>query len=167
MFLCCATSDAATKFDLVPEVGLEPIRLEAHGSQPLLHFAICSLDHVVVFGNRKLRRVRPLFVFAPAWRNSPQTPLPLFLCSNGTGTEAGGQKFLPPNPLPFCPPAGNPQRFFRTAGPQIGWWAWLGLVILQILFYSIAIFSLFIALEIQLNKFNTLLLFKTGINNTE
>ena len=38
-------------------------------------------------------------------RNSPQTPLPLFLFSNGTGTEVGGQKFLPPNPLPFCPPA--------------------------------------------------------------
>ena len=36
---------------------------------------------------------------------APQTPLPLFSCSNGTGTEAGGQKFLPPNPLPFCPPA--------------------------------------------------------------
>jgi len=36
--------------------------------------------------------------------------------------KAGGQKFLPPNPLPFCPPAGNPQRFFRAAaGPQIGW----------------------------------------------
>ena len=33
--------------------------------------------------------------------------------------KAGGQKFLPPDPLPFCPPAGNPQRFFRTAaGPK-------------------------------------------------
>src|SRR3989344_5606742 len=31
---------------------------------------------------------------------------------------AGGQKFLPPNPLPFCPPAGNPQRIFRVAGPK-------------------------------------------------
>ena len=46
----------------------------------------------------------PHFDFAKEKRNSPQT-LPLFLCSNGTGTEAGGQKFLPPNPLPFCPPA--------------------------------------------------------------
>ena len=43
------------------------------------------------------------FDFAKEKRNSPQTPLPLFLCSNGTGTEAVGQKFLPPNPLPFCP----------------------------------------------------------------
>src|SRR3989338_4457600 len=42
---------------------------------------------------------------------------------------AGGQKFLPPNPLPFCPPAGNPQRIFRVAGPQIGWW--VGLVFFQ------------------------------------
>ena len=47
----------------------------------------------------------PQFDFAKEKRNSPQTPLPLFSCSNGTGTEAGGQKFLPPNPLPFCPPA--------------------------------------------------------------
>ena len=47
----------------------------------------------------------PHFDFAKEKGNSPQTPLPLFLCSNGTGTEAGGQKFLPPNPLPFCPPA--------------------------------------------------------------
>ena len=47
----------------------------------------------------------PQFDFAKEKRNSPQTPLPLFLFSNGTGTEAGGQKFLPPNPLPFCPPA--------------------------------------------------------------
>ena len=30
---------------------------------------------------------------------------PQFDFSNGTGTAAGGQKFLPPNPLPFCPPA--------------------------------------------------------------
>ena len=38
-------------------------------------------------------------------------PLPLFLCSNGTGTEAGGQKFLPPTPS-FCPPAwASPQNF--------------------------------------------------------
>src|SRR3989344_5719664 len=29
--------------------------------------------------------------------------------------------FLPPDPLPFCSPAGDPQRFFRAAGPQIGW----------------------------------------------
>src|SRR3990167_7456334 len=64
----------------------------------------------------------PHFDLAREKRNFPQTPLPLFSCSNGTGTEAGGQKFLPPNPLPFCPPAGNPQRTFRTAGPQIGWW---------------------------------------------
>jgi len=49
----------------------------------------------------------PQFDFAKEKRNSPQTPLPLFLFSNGTGTEAGGQKFLPPNPLPFCPPAGR------------------------------------------------------------
>jgi len=40
----------------------------------------------------------------------------------GAGTEAGGQKFLPPNPLPFCPPAwASLLKFFggRTAGPQI------------------------------------------------
>jgi len=71
----------------------------------------------------------PHFDLAREKRNSPQTPLPLFSCSNRTGTEAGGQKFLPPNsssslslrtlqslndlkalqslngPLPFCPPA--------------------------------------------------------------
>jgi len=47
----------------------------------------------------------PHFDLAREKRNSPQTPLPLFSCSNGTGTEAGGQKFLPPKPLPFCPPA--------------------------------------------------------------
>src|SRR3989338_5628443 len=47
----------------------------------------------------------PQFDFAKEKWNSPQTPLPLFLFSNGTGTEAGGQKFLPQNPLPFCPPA--------------------------------------------------------------
>src|SRR3990167_963908 len=47
----------------------------------------------------------PHFDLAREKRNSPQTPLPLFSCSNGTGKEAGGQKFLPPNPLPFCPPA--------------------------------------------------------------
>src|SRR3989344_4119770 len=40
----------------------------------------------------------------------------------GGGESEGGQKFLPSNPLPFCPPAGNPQRIFRAAGPQIGWW---------------------------------------------
>src|SRR3970282_1621180 len=50
---------------------------------------------------------------------------------------AGGQKFLPPNPLPFCPPAGNPQRIFRAAGPQIGWW--VGLVFE--LFHKKSIFS--------------------------
>ncbi|MBU4422118.1 hypothetical protein KKB41_04175, partial [Patescibacteria group bacterium] len=52
---------------------------------------------------------------------SPQTPLPPFLFSNGTGTEAGGQKFLPPNPLPFCPPAwASPPKLFggRTAGQK-------------------------------------------------
>jgi hypothetical protein len=55
----------------------------------------------------------PHFDFAKEKRNSPQTPLPLFLCSNGTGTEAGGQKFLPPNPLPFCPPAwASPPKLF-------------------------------------------------------
>src|SRR3989344_5079140 len=58
-----------------------------------------------------------------------QNPLQLFSCSNGTGTEAGGQKFLPPDPLTFCPPAGNPQRIFRAAGPQIGWWAGLALMV--------------------------------------
>src|SRR3990167_8275060 len=47
----------------------------------------------------------PHFYLSKEKRNSPQAPLPLFLCSNGTGTEAGGQKFLPPTPLPFCPPA--------------------------------------------------------------
>src|SRR3989344_6363706 len=45
----------------------------------------------------------PQFDFAKEKRNSPQTPLPLFLCSNGTGTEAGGQKFLPPNPPSATP----------------------------------------------------------------
>jgi len=55
----------------------------------------------------------PQFDFAKEKRNSPQTPLPLFLFSNGTGTEAGGQKFLPPNPLPFCPPAwASPPKLF-------------------------------------------------------
>src|SRR3990167_10881867 len=55
----------------------------------------------------------PQFDFAKEKRNSPQTPLPLFLCSNGTGTEAGGQKFLPPNPPPFFPPASaSPPKLF-------------------------------------------------------
>src|SRR3989339_2266421 len=59
------------------------------------------------------------FDFAKEKRNSPQTPLPLFLFSNGTGTEAGGQKLLPPNPLPFCPPSWAwPPKLFggRTVG---------------------------------------------------
>ena len=71
----------------------------------------------------------PQFDFAKEKRNfypvasllcfgAPQTPLPLFLFSNGTGTAStSGQKILPcrvakrllrgvpPNPLPFCPPA--------------------------------------------------------------
>ena len=60
------------------------------------------------------------------WRRISQSEI-----RNPAAAESeGGQKlvpcrdtgFLPPNPLPFCPPAGNPQRFFRTAaGPQIGW----------------------------------------------
>jgi len=58
----------------------------------------------------------PQFDFAKEKRNSPQTPLPLFLCSNGMETEAVGQKFLLPNPLPFCPPAwaSPPKLFGRT-----------------------------------------------------
>ncbi|PIW73260.1 hypothetical protein CO005_02455, partial [Candidatus Roizmanbacteria bacterium CG_4_8_14_3_um_filter_34_9] len=66
----------------------------------------------------------PQFDFAKEKRNSPQTPLPLFLFSNGTGMEAGGQKFLPLKPLPFCPPAlASPPKLFggRTAGHQIRW----------------------------------------------
>jgi hypothetical protein len=39
-----------------------------------------------------------------------------------TPDGAGGQKFIPPDPLPFCPPAGNQKVFFRTAaGLQIRW----------------------------------------------
>ena len=58
----------------------------------------------------------PHFDLAREKRNSAQTPPPLFSCSNGT--EAGGQNFIPPTPLPFCPPAwASPPKLFggRTA----------------------------------------------------
>ena len=89
----------------------------------------------------------PQFDFAKEKRNfypvasllcfgAPQTPLPLFLFSNGTGTEAGrrcwqcGQKFLPrrvakrllrgvpPQPPPFLPACLGfaPKTFRRTDG---------------------------------------------------
>jgi len=65
----------------------------------------------------------PQFDFAKEKRNSPQTPLPLFLCSNGTGTEAGGQKFLPPQPPPFLPACLGfaPKTFRRTDGGTLKW----------------------------------------------
>jgi len=40
--------------------------------------------------------------------------------SRSFGAESRRAKIPSPQPLPFCPPTGNPQRFFRTAGPQIG-----------------------------------------------
>jgi len=34
-----------------------------------------------------------------------------------SGRNAGGQQFLPPDPVPFCPPAEEQKAFFRaTAG---------------------------------------------------
>ena len=62
----------------------------------------------------------PQFDFAKEKRNSPQTPLPLFLCPNGTGTEAGGQKFLPPQPPSFLPACLGfaPKTFRRDGGTK-------------------------------------------------
>jgi len=56
------------------------------------------------------------------WRRISQREIRNSAAAEKSESESeGGQKFLPPNPLPFCPPAGNPQRFFRTAaGSQIG-----------------------------------------------
>ena len=57
---------------------------------------------------------------------APPTPLPLFSCSNGTGTEAGGQSrhggtpqpppFLPADCLPASGGGFAPKTFLRTDG---------------------------------------------------
>lgn len=55
------------------------------------------------FALNERRRGCSQFDFAKEKRNSPQTPLPLFLFSNGT--EAGGQKTCPELVEGFLPPS--------------------------------------------------------------
>ncbi len=54
-----------------------------------------------------------------SWRRISQSEIRNSAAAEKSESKSeGGQKFLPPDPLPLCPRAGNPQRFFRTAaGP--------------------------------------------------
>src|SRR3989344_2498461 len=47
----------------------------------------------------------PHFDLAREKRNSPQPPFRFSLAQTERERKQAGQKFLPPNPLPFCPPA--------------------------------------------------------------
>jgi len=60
-----------------------------------------------------IKETKIILFCLPANAGIAETPPPYSPPSAG---RAGGQKFLPPDPIPFCPPAGNPQRFFLDGG---------------------------------------------------
>ncbi len=118
-------------------------------------------------GARKiLFQLRKQFLRALSSCLSRNEPLPTPAAPSAR--KAGGQKFLPPHPLPFCPPAGNPPRFFRTAaGRQNG--RWVGLVFFAFSVSSALIFcneTLYPYVSNLLFAFLKLTLLKNGISNS-